>query len=72
MLLCRYVGMGIGRQFIASSYVRRASVIARLTREFNELPPLPTDWASFQVSTRLWLSRHGGAGLRALAPVMSY
>jgi hypothetical protein len=48
MLLCRYAGIGIGRQDITSSYVRRAPVIARLTREFNELPPLPARWASFK------------------------
>jgi hypothetical protein len=46
MLLCRYTGPGLGEQFFGSSYVTRASVIAGLTREFNELPPLPTDRSS--------------------------
>ena len=42
------VGVGIGRRSIASSNVGRAPVIARLTREFNELPPLPRNRTAFR------------------------
>ena len=43
MTLCRYAGLPYrpGQRLVGFAYVRRESVIERLTRELNALPPVP-------------------------------
>ena len=43
MTLCRYAGLPYrrGQKLVGFAYVRRESVIERLTRELNALPPVP-------------------------------
>ena len=41
MTLCRYAGLVYRSRLVGFAYVRRDSVIERLTRELNALPPVP-------------------------------